>query len=295
MPVFLLICSLFWGVWFAAGQSFAAAPDMPAEALSAKYTELGTQLRNNQFQRALYLDSVESSQYLMGEIYAVVDYPFATVNTALNNTTHWCDMLILHVYIKYCRASSNQTGADLTVNLSNRYDQPLADTYSAEFHYRGVIATPDYFEVVLNAESGPLDTYDYRIRIEAMPLKDSRTFLHFTYGYGFGVIGRLTMQGYLATSGRNKVGFTVTGSLPNGQPTYIQGVRGVVERNTMRYYLAIDAYLVALTAPPEDRLEKRLQQWYHGTEQYARQLHEVERDDYLEMKRQEYRRQQVAQ
>ncbi|MHB1592278.1 MAG: hypothetical protein ACYCTW_12225, partial [Sulfuricella sp.] len=66
------------------------------------------------------------------------------------------------------------------------------------------------------------------------------------------------------------------------------GVRGVVERNTMRYYLAIDAYLAALTTPPKDQLEKRLQHWYNATDQYARQLHEVERDDYFKMKRKEY-------
>ena len=291
LPVFVLIC----GVWCAAGKSFAAEPDMSAVPLSAKYTELNKQLLNNQFQRALYLNSTESSHDLKGEIYAVVDYPFTTVNLALNNPMHWCDVLILHVYIKYCHASGNKAGTVLTVNLSNKYDQLLADAYRAEFNYRGMITTPDYFAVELHAENGPLGTHDYRIWIEATPLKDGRTFLHFSYAYAFGLPGRLAMQGYLATIGRNKVGFTVTGKLPDGQPSYIQGVRGVVERNTMRYYLAIDAYLAALTAAPGDQLEKRMQYWYNGTDQYARQLHEVERNDYLDMKRKEYQRQQVAQ
>lgn len=289
-PVFVLVC----GAWCGAGQSFAAAPEMSAAALRAKFTALGQQLRNNQFQRPLHLDSAESSQALQGEIHAVVDYPFTTVNAALNNPAHWCDVLILHVNVKYCRASSNQADTVLTVNLGRKYDQPLADAYRAEFNYRGVIATPDYFAVELNAAHGPLSTHDYRIRIEATPLEDGRSFLHFTYAYAFGLTGRLAMQGYLATIGRDKVGFTVTGRQPDGQPTHIQGVRGVVERNTMRYYLAIDAYLAALTAPPGDRLEKRLRHWYNGTEQYARQLHEVEREDYLEMKRKEYQRQQAA-
>ena len=293
--VFALICGLFWGVWCAVGQSFAAAPDMSAATLSAKYTELYKQLFNNQFQRALYLISMESSDDLKGEIYAVVDYPFTTVNAALNDSTHWCDVLILHVNIKYCHASSNKAGTVLSVNLGRKYDQPLADAYHVEFNYHGVITTPDYFAVELNAKDGPLSTHDYRIRIEATPLKDGRTFLHFTYAYAFGLAGRLAMQGYLATIGRDKVGFTVTGKQSNGQPAYIQGVRGVVERNTMRYYLAIDAYLAALTEPPADQLEKRLQHWYNGTDQYARQLHEVERNEYFEMKRKEYRRQQVAQ
>ena len=293
LSVFLLVC----GVWFAAGKSFAAEPIKPAEpsaSLRAKYTELDKQLRNNQFQRALYLDSVESSHDLKGEIYAVVDYPFAAVNGALNNPAHWCDVLILHLNIKYCHASNNKAGTVLAVNLGRKYDQPLADAYRAEFNYRGLITAPDYFAVELKAASGPLGTHDYRIWIEATPLKDGRTFLHFTYAYAFGFAGRIAMQGYLATIGSDKVGFTLTGKQSDGQPAYIQGVRGVVERNTMRYYLAIDAYLAALAAPPKDQLEKRLQYWYNATEQYARQLHEVERNDYLEMKRKEYQRQQVA-
>ena len=294
LPVFLLLFYVFCGVWFVSGKSFASEPDISAAPLRSKYTELVKQLLNNQFQRALYLDSAESSNDLKGEIYAVVDYPFATVNAALNNPAHWCDVLILHLNVKYCHASSNKAGTVLAVNLGRKYDQPLADAYRVEFNYRGVITTPDYFAVELNAEKGPLFTNDYRIRIEATPVKDGRTFLHFTYAYAFGLTGSLAMQGYLTTIGRDKVGFTVTGKLSNGQPAYIQGVRGVVERNTMRYYLAIDAYLAALAAPPEEQLERRMQHWYNATDRYARQLHEVERDDYLIMKRKEYQRQQVA-
>ncbi len=286
----LIICAAYC----AAGKSFAAETEISAVPLRAMYTELGNQLRNNQFHRALYLDSVESSTDLKGEIYAVVDYPFATVNAALNNPAHWCDVLILHMNIKYCHASSNKAGTVLNVNLGRKYYQALEDAYRLEFNYRGVSTMPDYFALELNADSGPLSTHDYRIWIEATSLKDGRSFLHITYAYAFGLAGRLAMKGYLATLGRGKVGFTITGKESNGQPSYIQGVRAVVERNTMRYYLAINAYLAALNTAPKDQLEKRLQQWYMDTEQYARQLHEIERDEYLEMKRREYARQQVA-
>jgi hypothetical protein len=73
---------------------------------------------------------------------------------------------------------------------------------------------------------------------------------------------------------------------------YIQGVRGVIERNTMRYYLAIDAYLAALNTPAENQVDKRFQNWYDSTRIYSRQLYEVEKEDYLAMKRKEYERQQ---
>ncbi len=295
-PIFMIIISLL----FNSGNSSAAEAALSlannsAIALKAKYTELNEQLLNNQFQRELYLVSSESQNNLKGEIYAVVDYPFANVSKALNDPNHWCDALILHVNIKYCHASDNKTNTVLKVNLGKKYDQPLAQTYGVEFNYREVMKNSDYFAIELKAANGPLSTHDYRIWIEATPLKDGRTFIHFTYTYAFGLAGRLAMQGYLATGARNKVGFTVNGKLPNNQPAYIQGVRGVVERNTMRYYLAIDAFLSAINATPPTQLEKRLLNWFNSTEQYAVQLHEVEREDYLDMKRKEYQRQQVDQ
>ena len=77
-----------------------------------------------------------------------------------------------------------------------------------------------------------------------------------------------------------------------GKPAYIGGVSGVVERNTMRYYLAIDSYLKEMDAPNGEQQERRLRSWFSATERYARQLHEVEREDYMEMKRAEIKRQQ---
>ena len=295
-PIFMIIISLLLNC----SKSFAAEAvpsivSVSAVVLKTKYAELNEQLLNNQFQRELYLISSESQHDLKGEIYAVVDYPFPTVSKALSNADHWCDALILHIDIKYCHASGNELNTVLKVNLGTKNEQALAQTYGVEFNYREVINTVDYFAVELKAANGPLSTHDYRIWIEATPLKDGRTFIHFTYTYAFGLAGNLAMQVYLATGARNKVGFTVTEKLSNGQSTYIKGVRGVVERNTMRYYLAIDAYLSALALPADKQLEKRLQYWYESTNQYALQLHEVERNDYLVMKRNEYRRQQVAQ
>jgi hypothetical protein len=68
-------------------------------------------------------------------------------------------------------------------------------------------------------------------------------------------------------------------------------MRGVAERNTMRYYLAIDAYLDSLAAPADQQVEKRLVSWFDATEKYPRQLHELTRDEYLHMKRDEVQRQ----
>ena len=275
---------------------FQTTPVFAAETsqkLRAKYTDIKEGLKNSQFKRELQMSSQESPDSLKGEIYAVVDYPFATVNKALNDSSHWCDVLILHINIKYCYATSNKNNTVLTVDLGKKEEQSLADTYEVKFNYQQVASANDYFALELNAKDGPVGTSDYHILIEATPISDKRTFLHFTYAYSFGLKGKLAMKAYLATAGRNKVGFTVLDKTSN-DTQYIQGVRGVIERNTMRYYLAIDAYLAALSTPDDKQLNKRFETWYDSTLMYKRQLYEVEREDYLSMKRKEYERQQQA-
>ena len=98
------------------------------------------------------------------------------------------------------------------------------------------------------------------------------------------------MQTYLATIGRDKVGFTQIHPSHSTTPDYISGMRGVVERNTMRYYLAIEAYLEALQSPRKEQFERRLERWFSATQTYHRQLHEIDREDYLSMKQREYAR-----
>jgi hypothetical protein len=287
---------LAWMAFSSAGLALASVPDAQSAALlQAKYLSLGEQLRHNPFQRALTLDSSESSSDLKGDIYALVDYPFTTVSAALNGAEEWCDVLILHINTKFCRATTDETRTVLTLSVGKKIAQPLEDAYPIEFSYRVAAATPGYLDIQLNAEEGPLSTRDYRIHLQAVPVGNGRTFLHLTYSYAYGLAGRLAMKTYLATIGSDKVGFTLTGKQTNGQPEHIGGMRGVLERNTMRYYLAIDAYLGAFTTPPPLQLQKRLQSWFTATEQYPRQLHEVGRTAYFDMKQSEYLRQQTVQ
>lgn len=270
-----------------------------AADLRAQYQNLAQQLAHNAFHRPLYLDSSEAQNALKGDIYAVLDYPFATVNGALNDpaqgAANWCDVLILHLNIKYCHASTGSNGSTLSVNLGKKTEEELSSTFRVTFNYRPDVSRSDYFKVDLNADKGPMSTKDYRIVLEAVALDSKRTFIHLTYSYGYGTAGRLAMKTYLATIGSDKVGFSTKSGANDAQGEYIGGVRGLTERNTMRYYLAIDAYLGSLAAPADKRVEQRFASWFDATEQYPRQLHEVERDDYLQMKRHEYQRQQTAQ
>lgn len=260
-----------------------------AAALMARYAKLRPQLASNQFGQPLYLESSDESGKLRSDVYATVDFPFAVAGPALQDVGHWCDILILHQNVKSCSASQPPARAGLSLSIGRKYDRPLADAYPVDFLFRVASTGPDYLHATLDADRGPMGTSDYRIDLEVVSLDAGRSFVHLSYSYAYGTLASMAMQGYLATIGRDKVGFTIVGRTPDGQPVYGGGTRGVVERNTMRYYLAIEAYLAALSAPPAAQLEKRLSGWYAGVEHYPAQLHELERDEYLAMKRKEAR------
>ena len=271
-----------------------AGPDSVA-TLREKYNSLGEQLRQNQFHRPLVLNSVETPDRLTGDIYAIVEFPFSEVRAGLSSPDHWCDVMLLHINTKYCHAVVGASGTVLRVNIGKKTPEELAHVARIEFNYSAAQALPDYLDIMLKAPNGPLGTSDYRIRLEAVALPNARTFLHLTYSYFVSFASKLAMQTYLGTLGRGKVGFTVVGKLAGGQPDYIAGVRGLVERNTMRYYLAINAFLEAAREAPPAQLEARLQNWFTAVERYPRQLHEMDRSAYLDMKRAEHVRQQTLQ
>jgi hypothetical protein len=111
------------------------------------------------------------------------------------------------------------------------------------------------------------------------------------YAYRFGVAARLATKAYLTTVGRDKVGFSIVGRDSAGKPQFVGGTRGAIERNTMRYYLAIEAYLGALSLPTAQQLET-VGGLARRRRTYPRQLRELDRGEYIAMKREQVRRQQ---
>jgi hypothetical protein len=262
-------------------QAQVATTDSPA-ALRERHAQLAPQLATTPFQRPVVLQSSEAGSQLQGSIDAVVAQPFALARDHLQRPQALCEILMLQINTKQCVA----TGNTLAVHIGRKHDQPLEQAHRVAFTLQPQPAAADYLSVRLGADTGPFSTRDYRIQLQAIPLEGgSKTFLHLRYSYGIGIAAKLAMQGYLATAGASKVGFT-----RNGNSGYIGGMRGAVERNTMRYYLAIDAYLASLAAPPSQQRTRRLEAWFAATEQYARQLHELDRADYLALKQIDFRR-----
>ncbi len=289
-----LLFAIFTFVWAVYAHAQVDSKNAAA-ALRANYQALQEQLKDNQFDRPVYLDSKQTSADVEGDVYSVINYPYKTTRGALSQASNWCEILFLHLNVKYCRAVQTETGNVMTVYAGRKTHQSLETAFRTDYRFSVGAITGDYLQVLMTADSGPFGTSNYRIMLEAIPLGINRSFIHVKYSYHYGLMAKMAMQTYLNTLGSNKVGFTNGGNDANGNPTPISGLRGAMERNTMRYYLAIDAYMKSLNAPKNMRLESRLREWFRSTEKYSLQLHEISQKEYLDMKRKEYERQQTFQ
>ena len=279
----------------ACGAPHAASDADAAAALRASHESLRAELDASPFKRPLHLTSAEASGRLRGDVDAVLEQPFARVAQALAAAEQWCEVLVLQPNVKQCRAEGPAASRQLSVHIARRFDQPIEDTHAVRFDYRVVAATPEHLHVTLAADEGPLGTRDYRIALQAAPLDGGRTLMHFSYSYAYGALARIAMKAYLSTSGSDKVGFSIVGRGADGEPKYIDGVRGAVERNTMRYQLAIEAYLASLAAPPAEQGEARLKQWMAAIARYPRQLQEADPAAFTVAKRRDIQRQKESQ
>jgi hypothetical protein len=253
-----------------------SAQAQDAVALRARYAALTEQLANNPFGRPLHVESSASGGAHNGQIYAVVAQPYPIVASALARPEGWCQILTLQVNIKGC--SADQSGQALVAFITRKPRDAIDSAHRIDFRYEPTTKNGDYLNVTLSASSGPMGTHDYQIMLEAAPLDARHTFMHMSYAYTLGAVARMAMNAYLAGTGRDKRGFSVSG-----------GERGVVERSAMRYYLAVEAYLETLSATTGQRLEARLRNWYAAISRYP-QLHEVVgAEEYVEMKHREAR------
>lgn len=264
----------------------AAARENTAEVLASSWQALRASLAASPLGVPLLVTSVEDGDRTRGEIHALLAQPYDSLLSRLNKPREWCDMVLLHLNVKGC-THEPAAGRDWVTFYSGRkFYESTAAAYPLRFAFTVIDARGDHLHVDLSAPSGPMRTSDYRITLSAIPAAQG-SFVRFTYTYRSSVLSRMATGTYLATLGSGKVGFTVVGTGSDGKPQYVDGQRGIVERNAVRYYLAIQAYLEGQALPPERRFEQTLQRWFDLTERWPAQLRELDRAEYLQGKRQE--------
>lgn len=277
-PLLAAIAALVVLAWPASGDETDPRP-VTGATLKQKHESLRERFEASPFGRPLVLDSSDAGGNLKGDVHAVIEQPFRKVQ-ALGTAQDWCEVLVLPFNVQKCEAKGDQ----LSVYIGRRPDSPLADAKRLDLKYSLVTRGDDLLQVRLAAPTGPAGTRDYRITFEATPLDERRTIVHLAYGYGYGAMSSLVMQSYLATSGADKVGFTAQGVDDQGKPRLVGGMRGVMERNTMRYFLAVEAHLDALDVPADKRRVARAERWFTSVDRHPRQLREMSRAQYLALK-----------
>lgn len=268
----------------------ACACVMPARAsdgarLSTLLVLMRPELGNSPLKRPVLLKASDTSNGLKGDVYAIVDQPLTTLSSALATPAQWCEAMLLHINNRKCTVASGTSGQEILLSVVRKYDQPVENAFRLPFSFTLVDKNSQHLEVQLGALSGPLGTSNYRIAIEAVPADALHSFLHFSYAYEENFVVHTAMQAYLATFGRSKVGFTVIGQTPDGTPEYIGGTHGLLERNAMRYFLAVDAHV---NAAKDTEVARNA--WFTAAEKYPRQLHEIDRAVYLDFKDADARR-----
>jgi hypothetical protein len=280
-----LLCALIPGAALSVEQC-----DAPVSLLD-KYHTLEEPLARSVLGMPVYLDSNVEKNSSSADIYGVIDRPFDAVEKELSSPADWCDIILPHINIRACTSSNVGDTWHLTLYNVTRYHQPIEEAVPLKYIYRLVARQSGYLDILFSADDGPFHTHDHRLRIEAAPVGENRTFVHLSYFYRYGSFAYMAMKSYFGLFGRSKVGFSTSGTDAKSGPIYVSGLNGVVERNVMRYYLAVLAYMDTLKYPAEQRFEKRISHWYDLTTRYKRQLFEMEKKDYLDYKRRDLKNQ----
>jgi hypothetical protein len=283
-------------ILFSAGPAPAVEKPRQAEdILLDAYHRNMAKLQTNSFGLPLFLESFERDDRVHVDVYGIFDYPFSSVVNVLRVPTNWCDIVFLHPNVKACTYRELPDAWLLTFYVGRKFYQPPEDARQVIYHYRNSVQREGYLDIVLTADAGPFGTKDHRMRFEALPLDGGRTFVHVSYAYSDSVALRLAGKAYFATLGRSKAGFTVTGKDRKGNPVYIGGPRGAIERNAVRYYFAIQSFMNSLHYPEKSRLSMSISEWYDLTTRYRKQLFDLEKKDYLTFKTKEHQNQVLLQ
>lgn len=265
------------------GNTFA----IDATVLKDKYDEIENGLLENVYGLPVYIESQVGDNLMRGDVYGIFYHPHKKVAQSLAILENWCEIMPQHLNIKACTYERIDKQCKLTFYSGRKFYEKADEVYQLNYHFQIKALSETYFNATLDAVKGPIGTRDYLISVEAIPLSEDSTIFHLGYEYKYGFLASIGMSTYLSTLGRNKIGFTIKERDKNNQPVYIDGVRGVIERNAIRYYFAILSFLNTEEVKSSQRFAARISQWFDLTEGYHLQLYEMDKTDYLDYKRRE--------
>jgi hypothetical protein len=241
----------------------------------------------------IYVHSETGKTLLKADVYSIVHYSVADLSRALTSPRNWCQFVTLHLNIKACTYRLHPEPM-LSIYAGRKFYEPPEKATRMDYRFQVMEQSNRRLALLLTAEKGQLSTRDYRFEIEAETMNPHDVLLHFSLSYRGSLASRMATRAYLSTLGRDKLGFSKQPD-STGKDGYVKGVRGIVERNAMRYFLALTVYLNTLDEKGPRTEAVRSRAWFDLTQRYAPQLREVDRTDYLIAKKQEFENQKNLQ
>jgi hypothetical protein len=267
--------ALAWAIGLIVVTPSPLAAEHPSRTFAGLSPSIQEELDASPFGVPLLVRSEEGQGRLSGEVLGVLERPFQEVAGLLSQACSWCDIGLLHLNTKAC----NCVPGGVTLYAGRKHYQEPGQAERIDYRFFRTIGD-GHLEVVLESEEGPLGTTAYSILAEASPLDHGRTLLRFSYGHGFGLRAKISMQAYLATLGSGKQGLSTMGVDDEGNPVPTSGLKGVIERNALRYFYAVQAVLETRHLPEERRMAAAAKAWFELTLRHP-QLHELSMEEYL--------------
>jgi len=259
--------------------------------LAEKYFEIKNQTIPLLEGRPLHVRSQIKGNRLQADVFAIKQQTVEELFDVLSVAKNWCQFVTLHLNIKACTYQSDKQ-AILTFYAGRKFYQSAEDAFALQYQFQIKEKAKDYFKLLLSADEGPFSTSDYQIVVEVKSMED-KSIVHFSLAYSSSLTSRMGTSVYLSTIGSDKKGFSQRIN-ERGQSEFIQGTEGIIERNVMRYFLALNIYLKAVTADTKST-QKLASDWYDESEKYSLQLHELEKKDYMSNKAREFSQQYLIQ
>jgi len=241
----------------------------------------------------IVIQSTQFSDRVEGGLQVSLAFPQTQLRELLISRAALCDIAIIHFNIKSCLYLDGET---TDVEVSDAEPESLLRIFGArkdyqspedsgffDFHYQLKEDSPERTVVDIHGDQGPFGTLDYRIRLEAMA-DGAGSMLNITFSVSYSQVTHWVQRLYFSSIARNKIGFSSSPARGRQADDYVRGLRAMIERNVMRLFLSLQ---VALEKPPEADLDARLHRWFELTEQYPRQLREMDLETYLDSKRRE--------
>ncbi|MGW8247454.1 MAG: hypothetical protein ACWGOV_05020 [Acidiferrobacterales bacterium] len=237
----------------------------------------------------IYLKTVQKENVLNVSLLGTIPFKFSDVAAVLAKPGSYCDFLPLMFNVKGCVITDFNPVTRIKFYVAGKHYTSPITSYRIHAVFRLVGRTPDKIRVRLEADPDTPGKSDYDVDLMAIPL-DGETLMYLESRFAPGRITRMATNTYVNVFARDKPGFTEIQE-PGGKKKLITGFPAVIERSSVRAYFALKAYMLNHHLPPAKRFDACLNTWYDLNQPYKKQLYELERDQYLQIKRREHKNQ----